>query len=164
MSLRGCGTRWPGSYLPGVRTCFSIPLSWLCKWCSRSCASGGWGWVLYKWWVLCKWWVRLGPVQVVDGAGSCASGGWGWVLCKWWVGLGPVQVVGGAGSLFSPSSHSSSSSSSPPLPPHPPPPPRYAFAVEECNERERAEKILQHVLDLNRDTPFAYHAMCKPHP
>ena len=39
---------------------------------------------------------------------------------------------------------------------------RYAFAVEECNERERAEKILRRALDLNKETPFAYHAMCKP--
>lgn len=35
----------------------------------------------------------------------------------------------------------------------------YAFTVEECNEREKAEKILRRLLDQDSDTPLAYHAM-----
>lgn len=37
----------------------------------------------------------------------------------------------------------------------------YAFALEETNEREKAEKLLKRVLDMNPRIPWAHHAMSK---
>lgn len=37
----------------------------------------------------------------------------------------------------------------------------YAFALEETNERERAEKLLRKILAMNAKTPWALHAMSK---
>ena len=37
----------------------------------------------------------------------------------------------------------------------------YAFGLEETNEREKAEKLLNKVLEMNPATPWAHHAMCE---
>ena len=37
----------------------------------------------------------------------------------------------------------------------------YAFTLEETNERAKAEKLLERILDMNPKTPWAHHAMCK---
>ena len=37
----------------------------------------------------------------------------------------------------------------------------YAFALEETNEREKAEKLLKKVLNMNPKIPWAHHAMSK---
>lgn len=37
----------------------------------------------------------------------------------------------------------------------------YGFALEETNERGKAEKVLKKVLDMNPKTPWAHHAMSK---
>lgn len=40
----------------------------------------------------------------------------------------------------------------------------YAFALEETNEREKAEKLLRKSLSMNPKTPWAHHAMSKVEP
>ena len=37
----------------------------------------------------------------------------------------------------------------------------YAFALEETNEREKAEKLLKKVLNMNPRIPWAHHDMSK---
>ena len=37
----------------------------------------------------------------------------------------------------------------------------YSYGLEETNQREKAEQLARRALDLDRVTPFAYHAMCK---
>ena len=35
----------------------------------------------------------------------------------------------------------------------------YSFALEECNEREMAERLARKALDMNKNTPYAIHAI-----
>ena len=38
----------------------------------------------------------------------------------------------------------------------------YGFALEECRERDKAEEVARRALAIDKRTPFATHAMCKP--